>query len=90
MATDPNSVMYYLQANASYIAAACVGVLVLYVFASMVFDTVKSQNHFLIVLLVSMPLVVVNAGWWALFVYIFFMLVMVLAGIRALLKGKRL
>jgi hypothetical protein len=68
------SFVWYVQQNYEIATASVAAVLVLFVFSSFVSNEVKTQNAFLIIVLISAPMIFVNMGWWALLIYLFFML----------------
>lgn len=72
-----------LQQNYALLVGAVWSVLLLFLFSSLAGDRVKNQQAFLIILLASFPVLLVSVGWWALSIYFFYLLYLVVVALRS-------
>ena len=73
-----------LATNYLYVIGAVWAVLLLFVVASLSSDRQRTQGAFLIIVAVTFPMILINAGWWAITVYFFVLLYWLVSAIRSL------
>ena len=73
-----------LQTNYLLVIGSIWAGLLRFVFVSLSGDRQRTQLAFLIIVIASLPVLLINAGWWAITVYFFVLLYRIITSFRSL------